>query len=84
MPNYANSIIYKLCCKDILITDIYVGSTTNIVKRRHNHKSYCNNPSFEDYYLVIFHSRIRGHLNKYLYMFILYALKWFLFFFGGI
>jgi len=39
MVNYQNSIIYKLCCKDINITDIYIGSTTNFKARKSQHKS---------------------------------------------
>jgi len=41
--NYNNSIIYKLCCKNPEITDIYVGSTTDFSKRKHSHKRGCNN-----------------------------------------
>tara|TARA_R110002072_G_C7675754_1_gene510938 strand:+ start:89 stop:616 length:528 start_codon:yes stop_codon:yes gene_type:complete len=42
-PNYSNSCIYKLCCKDTSITDIYVGSTTNFRNRRYQHKCCVNN-----------------------------------------
>tara|TARA_R110000823_G_C15690367_1_gene475301 strand:- start:9 stop:602 length:594 start_codon:yes stop_codon:yes gene_type:complete len=42
MPNYQNGLIYKLCCKDANITDIYVGSTTNFKQRKKHHKSDCN------------------------------------------
>ena len=28
--DYSKSVIYKLCCKDPTITDIYIGSTTNM------------------------------------------------------
>ena len=41
--DYSNTIIYKIVCNDPNITDCYVGSTTNIVKRRQSHKSVCNN-----------------------------------------
>jgi hypothetical protein len=41
--NYNNSIIYKLCCRDPEITDIYVGSTTNFRRRKWQHKSSCSN-----------------------------------------
>jgi len=40
MPNYANTIIYKLInydCPDLL----YVGSTTNFIKRKQQHKQTC-------------------------------------------
>ena len=43
--DYSKTIIYKLCCKDINITDIYVGHTTNFIKRKNEHKSDCNNPN---------------------------------------
>lgn len=41
--DYSNTIIYKLCCKDISITEIYVGHTTNIRRRKWQHKTACNN-----------------------------------------
>ena len=37
--------IYKLACKDPLITDIYVGSTKNTYIRNYAHKNACNNPN---------------------------------------
>jgi hypothetical protein len=49
MVNYNNSIIYKLCCKDINVKDIYVGSTTNFTKRKQKHKSDCNNENSKNY-----------------------------------
>jgi len=43
MPNYQNSIIYKLCHQDDLENNnIYVGSTTNFRNRKYKHKSNCN------------------------------------------
>ena len=41
--DYSKSIIYKLCCKDPNITDIYIGSTINFKKRKYDHKWNCNN-----------------------------------------
>jgi hypothetical protein len=38
MPDYTKSIIYKLCCKDTTIEDIYIGSTTNFYDRKAQHK----------------------------------------------
>ena len=38
MVNYGNGIIYKLCCNDLNITDIYIGSTTNFNRRKQKHK----------------------------------------------
>lgn len=54
MPNYTNSIIYKLCCKDTSITDIYVGSTTNKTKRKQKHKFNCNNETCREYNYYVY------------------------------
>ena len=43
--DYSKSIIYKLCCKNPLITDIYIGSTTNFKNRKNKHKTNCYNNS---------------------------------------
>lgn len=40
--DYSNTIIYKIVCKDPLVTDLYVGHTTNFVKRKYQHKISCN------------------------------------------
>ena len=41
--NYSNTIIYKLVCNDVAITDVYVGHTTDFTNRKRGHKSKCNN-----------------------------------------
>jgi hypothetical protein len=41
--DYSNTIIYKIFCKNKNITDIYVGHTTNFIKRKYQHKICCNN-----------------------------------------
>lgn len=41
--DYSNTIIYKLCCNDPTITDIYIGHTTNFTKRKNQHKFACYN-----------------------------------------
>ena len=43
MVNYNIALIYKLCCKNTEIKDIYIGSTTNFTRRKYEHKSHCNN-----------------------------------------
>jgi hypothetical protein len=43
--DYSKSCIYQICCRDPDIRDIYVGSTIDLVKRRTDHKSVCNNPN---------------------------------------
>ena len=40
--NYDNTFFYRIICKDINITDCYVGHTTNIIRRRARHKHSCN------------------------------------------
>ena len=49
MPNYNESMIYKLCCKDTTIEEIYIGSTTNFRDRKKAHKKDCNTINKRDY-----------------------------------
>jgi hypothetical protein len=66
MPlNYQNSVIYKICCKDPTIKDIYVGSTTSFKRRMSEHKSICNNEKSEKYnYPVYRFIRDTGGFNN--------------------
>ena len=43
--NYDNTIFYKIVCKDLNVKDLYVGHTTNFVKRKNSHKTRCTNPN---------------------------------------
>lgn len=43
MPDYSNSCIYQIVCKDESITDSYIGSTTNFKKRITQHRDNVNN-----------------------------------------
>ena len=54
MVNYNQSTIYKLCCNDLDIKEIYIGSTTNFNKRKNCHKSRCNNEKSKDHYVYQF------------------------------
>ena len=47
--DYTQTTIYKICCKDTLITDIYVGHTTNFTKRKNQHKTSCSNENDKKY-----------------------------------
>lgn len=49
MPNYSNTFIYKLCCKDPTIIDIYVGHTTNLTNRKSKHKISVENDANKEY-----------------------------------
>jgi len=41
--DYSKTFIYKLCCRDPTITDIYVGHSTNFKQRNQKHKYYSSN-----------------------------------------
>jgi len=47
--DYSKSLIYKLCCKDPNITDIYIGSTTSLKHRKASHKACCNTETRKGY-----------------------------------
>lgn len=49
MPNYSKTHIYKLCCKNTDITDIYIGHTTNFTRRKQEHKNRSNTPNDKAY-----------------------------------
>ncbi len=55
--DYSNTIIYKLCCKDPTIKDIYIGHTINFTERKRTHKNSCINENNKKY-------------NQYVYQFI--------------
>jgi hypothetical protein len=41
--DFSKTIMYKISCNDPTITDVYIGSTTNLKSREAIHKSACNN-----------------------------------------
>ena len=41
--------IYKLCCRDPTIKEVYNGSTKNLRDRKHTHKNKCNTPTCKEY-----------------------------------
>ena len=60
-PNYAESCVYKLCCKNPLITEIYVGSTTSFRNRKNQHKTACTNEKGRQYNRAVYkHIRANG------------------------
>ena len=52
--NYQNTIIYKFVCNDLSVSDIYVGSTTDIRRRKAQHKQTCNNESNKNHNFKIY------------------------------
>jgi len=51
MPDYSNSSIYKLCHRNPFVNATYVGSTTNMAKRKYSHKQCINKEHTKDRYL---------------------------------
>jgi hypothetical protein len=47
--DYSKTLIYKIVCNDLTITDVYVGSTTDFTRRKSCHKSSCNNINSKKY-----------------------------------
>jgi len=52
--DYSKGIIYKLCCNDLNIKEIYVGSTTNFKDRKSKHKHSCNKEKSKAYNLKVY------------------------------
>jgi hypothetical protein len=52
--NYENTIIYKIVCKDLSITDCYVGHTTDFIRRKQQHKNCCDNQNNKKYYRKVY------------------------------
>jgi hypothetical protein len=52
--DYSKTIIYKLCCKDLEIKDIYIGSTTDFTKRKYAHKYNCNIEGTKSYNIKVY------------------------------
>lgn len=52
--DYSNTSIYKICCKDLSISEIYVGHTTDMTKRKNQHKNCCNNENGKQYNMNVY------------------------------
>lgn len=40
--DYTKGMIYKICCLDASIKQVYIGSTTNFTNRKRDHKNNCS------------------------------------------
>ena len=47
--DYSKCVIYKIVCNDLSIEDIYVGSTTEFIKRKYRHKRNTNFEGSKEY-----------------------------------
>jgi hypothetical protein len=63
--NYQNTIIYKIVCNDLEITDLYVGHTTSFTDRKRQHKNGCSNENNKKYNLKVYQMiRTNGGWNN--------------------
>jgi len=54
--DFSKTIIYKIVCNNLNITDVYIGHTTNFINRKAKHKSNCNNINGKEYNFKIYNS----------------------------
>ena len=52
--DYLNTIMYKLVCNNLQITDCYAGHTTDFTDRKYSHKIRCVNPNNAKYHLKVY------------------------------
>jgi hypothetical protein len=52
--------VYKLACRDVMASEIYVGSTKNMNERRRAHRNNSNNENDKNYQLPVY-TYIRAH-----------------------
>ena len=43
--DYSNTVIYQIYCKNETVKEIYVGHTTNFIKRKYQHKTLSSDVS---------------------------------------
>ena len=63
--DYSKTITYKIVCKDVNITDLYVGSTTDFVRRRHQHKYHTVNNTNKSHLYVYDFINKNGDWNNF-------------------
>ena len=52
--DYSTTVIYKIVCKDLNVDYTYVGHTTNLNKRRNQHKTVFNNEKSKNHNLILY------------------------------
>ena len=63
--DYSKTIIYKICCRDLNTTELYVGHTVCMRRRKNQHKSSCNKEKTKGYnYNVYQFIRANGGWNN--------------------
>ena len=50
--DFSKTVIYKLVCNDLSVTELYVGSTTDFTKRKYKHKSVCKSSHYKVYEMI--------------------------------
>ena len=60
MVDYKNACVYKICCKDPNIKDVYIGSTCNLIRRRAEHKRKCYDKNGKSFNSAVYRF-IRDH-----------------------
>ena len=60
--NNDNAVIYKICCGDVNVFDIYIGSTTNFRARKQRHKNNSKDLNSRAYNLYVY-EYIRDNRN---------------------
>jgi hypothetical protein len=52
--DYSKTVIYKIVCNDLSITECYVGHTTDFTRRKKCHKGRCNNEKGKYYNITVY------------------------------
>jgi len=52
--DYSKTIIYKIVCNDVSVKGVYVGHTTDFIKRKTAHKNLCHNENNKMYNLKLY------------------------------
>lgn len=58
--DYSKGLIYKIVCKNLEVKDLYVGSTTDLCRRKSEHKKNCIH-NYSEHYNLFVYQFIREH-----------------------